>query len=160
MPKSTKSVTPDNRVERWSKLWGKAKRLDDAATETAFEEFQDAFVPSRMHKLFLKTFGNPKGQFDNRFFGDDSVFQNWDTKLSSVMLADGHAEVTVIYGSPDELEGHWMRGEVRRSLRDIVIDDWHAACAIVRVEGKTLYVFVGPKMRGCIVRTVQDDCKS
>lgn len=157
MPKPVKNITPDNRVERWTKLWGKAKLVDDATTEAAFEEFQQAFVPSRMHKLFLKSFGTPKAQFDNRFFGDDAVFQNWDTKLSSLMLAEGHAEVTVIYGSPDALEAHWMRGELRRTLRDIVIDDWHAACAIVRLEHKTLYVFVAPKMRGCIVKTVQEE---
>lgn len=157
MAKPLKFVTPENRVERWKKLWGKPRRLDSAETEAAFDEFLAEFVPSRMHKLFLKTFGNPKGVYDNRFFRDEAAFQNWDAKLSSLMLADGHADVTVIYGSSDTLEAHAMRGEVRRSLRDIVIDDWHGACAVVRSGTKTLYVFVAPKMRGCIVRSVQTD---
>jgi hypothetical protein len=158
MPKPNTSVTPEDRLVRWKKIWGTPKLLDEAATETAFEEFQEALVPRRMHKLFLKSFGIPKAQFGNRFFMDDSVFRNWDTKVLGLISDVGeHIEVTVIYGSPDHLEGHWLRGQSRRTLRDIVIDDNHAACAIVHGGTSTLYVFIEPKMKGCIVRTVQSE---
>jgi hypothetical protein len=65
--------------------------------------------------------------------------------------------VTVIYGSPDAIEGHQLRGQVRRTLRDIVIDDWFAAAAIVRGGGMNLYVFVEYKMKGCIVLSIKDE---
>src|SRR5258707_1707000 len=133
MGKPLKSVSPENRVERWKKLWATPKLLDDAKTEAAFEEFRTAFVPSHMHKKFLQFFGVPKAQFGNRFFKEDAIFQDWDTKLSSLGAEDqGHIEVTIIYGSPEQFAAYWLRGEARRSLRDIVIDDWQAACAIVR----------------------------
>ncbi|AIE83842.1 hypothetical protein [Fimbriimonas ginsengisoli] len=156
MPKPTKTITPDNRVDRWKKLWATPRKMDAAETDAAFEEFQEAFVPSHMHKLFLKSFGVPRAQFGNRFFKEDATFQNWDTRLSNLVGAVGdHLEVNVIYGSPDALESYWLRGERRRSLRDIVIDDWQAACAIVRAGRTTVYLFIEPKMRGCIVRVVQ-----
>jgi hypothetical protein len=153
MARKQGAVTPDNRVERWKKLWATPRLLGTADTEAAFEEFEDAVVPSHMHKLFLKSFGVPKAKFGNRFFADDSTFQNWDTKLSDLVGEGEHVDVTVIYGSPESLEGHQLRGERRRTLKDIVIDDWHAACAIVRAGSNTLYIFIEPKMRGCIVRS-------
>lgn len=157
MAKPSKSITPDNRVERWKKLWGTPRRLDADATDAAFEEFEAALVPSHMHKLFLKSFGVPKAQFGNRFFNDDASYQNWDTRLAILGATGTHVEVTVIYGSPEALEAHTMRGETRRTLKDFLIDDWHAACAIVRATNRTFYVFIEPKMRGCIVRMVRNE---
>jgi len=155
MAKPMTSVTPANRVERWKKLWATPKRLDADATDAAFEEFQEALVPSHMHKQFLKFFGQPKAQFGNRFFVDEAVFHDWETRLTALGAPEGtHLDVTIIYGSPDALEAHSLRGESRRKLRDIVIDDWQAACGIIRAESQTFYFFIEPKMRGCIVRTV------
>jgi hypothetical protein len=157
MAKPNETVTPANRVERWKKLWGTPRKLEPGATDDAFDEFADALVPSHMHKMFLKTFGVPKAQFGNRYFMDGASFQNWDTKLATLVGGGIEpVEVVVIYGSPDRLEAHALRGERRRTLRDIVIDDWQAACAIVRAGANTLYVFVEPKMRGCIVRSVRN----
>lgn len=156
MAKPIEHATPDGRVDRWKKLWGTPKTLSADETAEAFDEFEEAFVPSHMHKKFLKTFGVPKAQFGNRFFLDDVVFRNWDSKLAVLLSPDvTHVDAIVLYGSPDALEGHRLRGESRRSLKDLVIDDWHAACAIVRGGGTTVYVFVEPKMRGCAVRTIR-----
>ncbi|MGV3614969.1 MAG: hypothetical protein ACO1SV_06500 [Fimbriimonas sp.] len=160
MAKPSTHVTPANRLERWKKLWGGVRRLEATETDDAFDEFADNLVPSHMHKLFLKSFGQPKAQFGNRFFVDEATYQNWDTKLSMLGAEGTHAEVTIIYGSPDKLEAHAMRGEVRRTLRDILIDDWHAACAIVRAGSRTLYVFIEPKMRGCIVRSIRGESEA
>ncbi len=110
-----------------------------------------------MHKEFLKWFGTPKGRFGNRYFMDDAQYRNWDSKLSQLAGEGEHVEVVVIYGSPDKLEGHALRGERRRSLRDIVIDDWHSACCIVRAGTTTAFVFVEPKMRGCMVRIINSE---
>ncbi|RYG23345.1 hypothetical protein EON82_14305 [bacterium] len=115
--------TPPGRVDRWKKLWGTPRPLDNASVEDAFDEFRDAFVPSHMHK---------------------------PTDVEEV-------EVEVIYGSPESLEGWRLKGQTRRSLRDIVIDDWHAACAIVRAGATTLYVFVEPKIVGCLVLSVRNE---
>jgi hypothetical protein len=154
--KPIEHATPDGRVDRWKKLWGTPKALNADETAVEFDEFEEAFVPSHMHKKFLKTFGVPKAQFGNRFFNDDVVFRNWDTKLATLLPPEvKHVEAVVLYGSPDALEGHRLKGEARRSLKDLVIDDWHAACAIVRAGGTSVYVFVEPKMRGCAVRTVR-----
>ncbi len=157
MPNSTPRPTPDNRVERWKKLWGTPKPLGERETEDAFDEFRDAFVPGHMHKQFLKTFGVPKAAFGNRFFLDDVTFWNWNTRLDQMLPSDTEGVVVdIVYGSPEALEGWRLsHGVLRRSLKDIVIDDWHAACAIVRAGGTTLYVFVEPKIRGCLVRTVK-----
>lgn len=155
MAKPSKHITPENRVERWKKLWSTPRKLSTEDTEAAFDEFQDALVPSHMHKLFLKSFGQPKASFGNRFFTDGAVFQKWETRFSVLGAEGTHLEATVIYGSPDALEAHTFRGETRRCLKDVVIDDWHAACAIVRSATRTFYVFVEPKMRGCIVLTVK-----
>jgi hypothetical protein len=156
MAKPIEFITPDNRVDRWKKLWGTPKKLTDDENAAAFDEFADALVPSHMHKKFLKTFGVPKAQFGNRFFVDEAHYKNWDIKLATLLPpAITHAEVAILYGSPDALEGYRLRGETRRSLRDIVIDDRHAACAIVRGGGASVYVFVEPKMRGCVVRTIR-----
>src|SRR5271154_5477367 len=102
MPKPSVVITPEDRVPRWKKMWGTPRLLDEAETESAFEEFQDALVPRRMHKLFLKSFGVPKAQFGNRFFMDDAMYRDWDTKLVGLISEAGtHVEVTIIYGSPD-----------------------------------------------------------
>ena len=109
-----------------------------------------------MRRLFLRTFGVPKAAFGNRFFLDGSAYHEWDTRISALAgIEGGHVDVTVIYAGPDRMEGHTLRGERRRSLRDIVIDDWHLAIAIVRAGRSDLYVFVEPKMRGCVVKTVR-----
>lgn len=150
--------TPPGRVDRWKKLWGTPRPLDDASVEDAFDEFRDAFVPSHMHKRFLKIFGVPKAAFGNRFFSDEASFRNWDTRLNQLLPTDvEEVEVEVIYGSPEALEGWRLKGQTRRSLRDIVIDDWHSACAIVRAGETTLYVFVEPKIVGCLVLSVRSD---
>ena len=154
MAKPIKVVTPENRLERWKKLWATPRRLDVAATDAAFEEFEEEFVSGHMRKYFLKSFGIPKAVFGNRYFKEDALYRSWDTRISSFAGEGEHVEVVVIYGSPDKLEAHQLKGERRRTLRDIVIDDWQAACAIVRADTTTLYVFIEPKMKGCIVRTV------
>src|SRR5450755_184742 len=86
--KPIEHATPDGRVDRWKKLWGTPKSLDADATAAAFDEFADAFVPSHMHKKFLKTFGVPKAHFGNRFFLDDVAFKNWDTRLAALLPPD------------------------------------------------------------------------
>jgi hypothetical protein len=155
MAKPVKHVTPPDRMDRWKKMWATPRLLDAEATDLAFEEFQEQFVPGHMHKLFLRSFGTPGAKFNNRFFSDHASFQNWDLKIGELVGAEGgHIEAIVIYGSPDRLEAHFLRGERRRRLRDIFIDDWHPACAIVRGGRVTLYVFIDNKMRGCIVNTV------
>jgi hypothetical protein len=132
--------------------------LDDSTVERTFDEFREEFVPGHMHKRFLKTFGVPKAAFGNRYFMEDATFRDWDTRLSSLLPADvATVEVEVIYGSPDALEGWRLKGETRRSLRDIVIDDWHGACAIIRAEGTTIYLFVEEKIRGVLIRIVKGD---
>lgn len=157
MAKPITHVTPENRVERWKKLWATPRKLSPEATDEAFDAFAEALVPRHMHKMFLKTFGQPKAKFGNRFFVDEAAYHNWDTKLSTLVGNGAPLEVTVIYGSPDRLEAHRIRGERRRTLRDVVIDDWHAGCAVVEGGRKTLFLFVEPKMRGCIVRSVVNE---
>jgi hypothetical protein len=68
-----------------------------------------------------------------------------------VFPGETHVEATVIYGSPDSVEGWALRGEVRRSFRDLFLDDWHAACAILHVGPEVFYSFIEPKMKGCVV---------
>ncbi len=131
--------------------------MDDSAAELAFEEFQEGFLPGHMRKLFLKSFGVPKAKFGNRFFTEDAQYRNWDTKLFSLAGEGPNVETIVIYGSPDKIEAHLLKGERRRSLRDIVLDDWQAACAIVRAGPTTIFVFIEPKMRGCIARVVRGE---
>ena len=132
--------------------------LDDEATNAAFEEFERVFVPGHMSKRFLKVFGVPKMAFGNRYFKDDAAYRTWDTRLQSLVPGDlTHVEVTVIYGSPDSLEAHRIRGETRRTLKDIFIDDWVAACAIVKAGPVTLYMFAEPKMKGAIVLSERPD---
>lgn len=158
MARPSKFVTPEDRIEKWKKLWATPKPLTDNETDDGFDEFVEMFVPRHMRKSFLKTFGVPKAAFGNRFFMDGSVYHTWDTKIAALAGANGgNVEVTVIYASLDRMEGHRLTGERRRSLRDIVIDDWHTACAIVRAGRSILYVFVEPKMRGCVVRTVKPE---
>ena len=156
MPQSTERPTPDNRVERWKKLWGTPRPLPVAETEDAFDEFRDAFVPSHMHKRFLKTFGVPKVAFGNRFFLDDVAFRNWNTRFDQILPADvEEVEVEVVYGSTETLEGWRLRGQTRRNLRDVFIDDWVGGLAIVRAGETTLYLFIEPKIQGVLVRTVK-----
>ena len=142
-------------MERWRKLWATPRKLTQAETEEAFEDFQENFVRRHMRKMFLKSFGFPRAQFGVRFFNEDVFRQNWKTRLSNLLGVDGgHVEVTIIYATPDALEAHTLRGERRRSLRDIVIDDWQSACAIIRSPSKVVYLFVEEKMNGCLTRTV------
>lgn len=155
MAKPIKNVTPENRFEAWKKLWATPRRLSDDETAAVFAEFQDGFVAGHMRKYFLKSFGVPKAVFGNRFFMDDAIYRNWDMKISSLAGEGGQIEATVIYGAHDLLEAYSLRGERRRSLHDIVVDDWHASCAIVHAEETTLLVFVEPKMRGCMVRIIR-----
>lgn len=133
-------------------MWGTPRPMTEAQVNDAFDEFRDAFVPSHMHKRFLKTFGVPKASFGNRYFNDKATFWNWLSRLNQILPVDvEEAEVEVIYGSPDAIEGWRLKGPTRRNLRDIVIDDWHAACVIVRSPKATLYVFIEPKIVGCLV---------
>src|SRR5947209_19571868 len=105
MAKPTNRITPENRIERWKKLWGTPRLLDDDETTAAFEEFHDAFVPSHMRKKFLQFFGVARAQFGNRFFMEKAAFYDWNTKLLGIGAGEvSHVEVTVIYGSPDSLE--------------------------------------------------------
>lgn len=110
-----------------------------------------------MRKMFLKQFGHPKAQYGVRFFLEDITRYNWNTRLGLVLGEGEHIEATVIYGTPDALEAYRLRGERRRSLKDIVIDDWHSACAIIKSPTKTIYLFVEEKMNGCLLRTDQDE---
>ena len=161
MARLGKGITPENRLETWKKLWGSPRLMDDGETEAAFDEFVDAFVTSHMRKRFLKLFGVPKAQFGNRCFMEDASFRNWETKLTSLGAAEGgHVEVTVIYALGESLEAHWVRGQSRRSLRDIFVDDWEGACAIARADEVTFYMFVQAKGGGCMVRVVQNEVGS
>jgi hypothetical protein len=155
--KPIKVITPEDRFEKWKKLWGTPRLLDDAGAEAAFEEFQESFVSGHMRKYFLKSFGVPKAVFGNRYFMEDAQYRNWDTRISTFAGEGDNVEAIVIYGSPDKIEARLLRGERRRSLRDVIIDDWQAACAIVRAGPTTLYIFVEPKMRGCMVRTIHSE---
>lgn len=157
MARPSKFVTPEDRVEKWKKLWATPKLLDDETVDDAFDEFVAEFVPGHMKKSFLKTFGVPKAGFGNRFFVDGSAYHKWDTKISAIVGDGENVEATVIYASPEKMEGHLLRGERRRSLKDLMIDDWHCGCAIVRAGSSTLYVFVEPRMKGCVVRPVRPD---
>ncbi len=150
--------TPEGRVDRWKKLWGTPRPLSVKETEEAFDEFRESFVPGHMHKRFLKTFGVPKASFGNRFFVDEASFRNWNTRLNQILPADvAEAEVEVVYGSVDAIEGWRLRGDTRRSLRDVFIDDWFGACAIVRAGATTLYLFIEPKIQGVLVRVVKQE---
>ena len=160
MAASNPRPTPDGRVDRWKKLWGTPRPLSTAETEDAFDEFREAFVPGHMHKRFLKLFGTPKAAFGNRFFVDEASFRNWDTRLNQILPADvANVGVEVVYGSPDALEGWRLKGETRRSLRDVFIDDWFGGCAIVRAGETTLYLFIEPKIRGVLLRVVKQDAE-
>lgn len=156
MRPSSDRPTPEGRVDRWKKLWGTPRRLSVQETEDAFDEFADAFVPSHMHKRFLKTFGVPKASFGNRFFLDDVTFRNWNTRLNQILPGDvAEVEVEVVYGSTEAIEGWRLRGETRRSLRDVFVDDWFGGLAVVRAGETTLYLFIEPKIQGVLVRVVR-----
>ncbi len=158
MARLNKTITPENRLPFWKKLWATPKKLDQEAADAVFDEFMNGLIPRHMHKIFLKSFGAKKEQLNNRFFLDDATFQNWETKLQDLLPSkDEMIEATVIYGSSESLEAFQLRGQPRRSLKDVVMDDWQASCALVRAETSTLYVFVDIRMRGCIVRLVKDE---
>lgn len=154
MARIARTVTPENRIDRWKKLWGTPHKLPTEETEAAFEEFQESFVPGHMHKKFLQFFGTPKAKFGNRFFLDECAYFDWKIDFKALGIRDEHVDATIIYGSPEAMEGHTMRGQSRRSLRDLVVDDWHAACAIIRSESAVVYLFIEPKMRGCVLRII------
>jgi hypothetical protein len=158
MARLAKTVTTENRLPFWKKLWATPRLLDQEATDSAFDEFQEGLIPRHMHKIFLKSFGAKKDQLNNRFFVDEATFQSWDSKLQELLPShEESVEAIVIYGSPDRLEAHQLKGQPRRTVRDIVVDDWQAACGIVTAGHSKLYLFVEPKMRGCIVRVVKED---
>ena len=158
MPRPQTYVTPQDRLNFWKKMWSSPKKLTQDETGIAFEEFQESFVPKHMHKEFLRLFGQPKAKFNNRFFTDEALYQNWNTRFDQLGGGkEGKAEATVIYGSPDSLEAHRFTGDLRRSLRDVIVDDWVPACAIITTPRSTFYLFVEPKMRGCVVRTVRNE---
>lgn len=158
MARISRVITPTNRVPRWKKNWATPRLLDEDEATAAFEEFQEQFIPSRMNKKFLQFFGNSRAQFGNRFFMDDAVYHSWDTSFVRLGAGEtGHVEAIVIYALNEDMEATWLKGQTRRSLRDVVIDDWQAACAIVRAEKATYYMFVEPRMKGVIVRTVPNE---
>lgn len=145
-------ITPGSRLEVWKKLWATPRVLTEAETDAAFEEFEEAFIPSHMRSRFLKQFGIPKAAFGNRYFQEGAVFHALDMPIYGLGPdKEGHVEATVIYASPDRLEAHAMRGQSRRKLRDVFIDDWIAACAIIRSDRGAFYAFIEPKMKGCVV---------
>lgn len=153
----TKAITPEAHIVHWKRFWASPRKLTEAETDEAFEAFIEEFVPGHMKKKFRQFFPTPRAKFGNRFFHDDAVYYTMERTLASLGISEvSHAEVTVIHASPDALEGYRLRGEVRRALRDIVVDDWHAACAIAEGPGIKLYIFVEPKMRGCIVYRVME----
>lgn len=158
MSKPSDRPTPAGRVDRWKKLWNTPRPLSDSETEEAFDQFREALVPKHMHKQFMKTFGVPKAAFGNRFFVDEVVFRDWETRFSSLIPSSVETvEAIVLYGSPDSLEAWRIAGQTRRTLKDLFIDDWHAACAVIHAGSTTLYAFIEPKMRGSIVRTVRSE---
>lgn len=147
-----KTITPEGRVERWKKLWSAPKLLSTEDADAAFETFVSEFVPGHMEKKFRQFFGTPRAKFGNRFFLDDSKYYTLDRSFTSLGVREGtHVEAIVIYAGLHEVEAYRLRGETRRTLKDLMIDDWHAACAIVEGESTMLYVFIEPKMKGCIV---------
>lgn len=136
-------------------MWGKAVLVGETETTELFDDFVENFVVGHMQNRFLKTFGVPKATFGNRFFHEDAVYFRLDMRISHLITQATHVETVVLYGSPEEVEAHRMRGETRRKFRDVFVDDWHPGCAIVIAEGKTLYMFCEPKGEGVIVRTVR-----
>jgi hypothetical protein len=139
-------------VEAWRKKWGTPVKLDDAIAQVWLDEFERQFIPGHMLKRFQKTFGVPRAKFGNRFFHDDAKYRTWEVRLSELLKSEAtHLEAVVIYEADERVEAYKIRGELRRSLGDIFVDDWHAACAIVRDENVTLYAFVEPKMKGSVV---------
>lgn len=157
MARPRKTVTPEGRAEAWKRWWSKPILLGDEETSAAFDEFVEHFVPGHMQKQFFKFFGKPKSVFGNRFFYDDSVYHPLSMRFASLLHDDQVIELTIIYGNEGDIEAHAMRGESRRSFKDAVIDDWHAACGIARTPERTFYFFCEPKGRGCIVKTVLPD---
>lgn len=150
-----KPITPADRVDLWKKKWGTSRLLSDNEATAAFDEFVAAFIPGHMEKRFLKTFGVYRAKFGNRFFKEEAVYHTFSEVLSRLMSTEStHAVVTVIYALDGELEAHTFRGEIRRSLGDLFLDDWHAACAIVRTEDALMYAFVEPKMKGSVTLTM------
>jgi hypothetical protein len=144
------------REETWKRLWAAPIELNDAATEATFEELTEALVPGHMQGRFVKRFGVPRERFGNRFFVEGAVFRDWSTRLTELGVAGSHVEVDVVTASGDELRGYRLRGQSRRTLKDVVIDDSEAVCAIVRDSQVTLYILTEPGMRGAIVLVADD----
>lgn len=153
MAKPLKSITPPGRLEHWKRLWAKPKPLSKEEAEKAFDEFVEQFIEGHMQPRFFRIFGEQKAQFGNRFFREDARFYSLATRLDAIQSIEGPIEATVIYGGPEAMEAHQLRGEGRRTLRDLVVDDWFAACAIIRTETADLYAFCEPKGGGAIVRS-------
>lgn len=152
MAKPPKFVTPPDRVEKWKRFWGTPRKLSPEQSEAAYDTFVEGFVPSHMEKKFHQFFGTPRAAFGNRFFRDDATYHPWETRLSNLGLVEEKAiEVTIVYAAGDDLEAHVLKGEPRRTLKDIFMDDWHAAGAILVAGEHTLYLFIEPKMKGAIV---------
>lgn len=152
-----KTITPEGRLASWKRFWATPRLLTEVEADAAFEEFVEVFVPGHMEKKFRQFFGTPRAKFGNRFFLDDAVFYTLERTLASLGIKEAtHAEVTVIYASLHAVEAYRLRGETRRSLKDIIVDDWHASCAIAEAPGIKLYIFVEPKMKGCIVFRVME----
>lgn len=153
-----KPITPDGHVDHWRKRWSTPRLLTADECDAALEEFIDVFVPGHMEKKFRQFFPTPRAKFGNRFFRDDAIFYPWTRTFSSLGLPDVvHMEATIIYAMPAGIEGHRFRGEPRRSLKDLFVDDWQPAAAMLQVGGIRLYLFIEPKMRGCIILRVEGE---
>lgn len=145
------------RQETWLKLWGKARPLSDDETSLVFEEFLEQFVPPHMHKMFIRVIDAPKAKFGNRFFREDSAFTPFETPLFQLLHSaapEDMVEAKVILPRAEKFDGFVLKGQARRTLRQLVIDDWQTTMATLNLEGETVYVFVEPKMGGCMIRTV------
>lgn len=144
------------RTETWKKLWGTPVALSDEETEQIFDEVIDALIPTHMQVRFAKRFGVPKEKFNNRYFTDRAVFKGWDAKLSHLGLEGETVFVEVVVPTGDEIRGYRLKGQTRRALKDIVIDDVEAVCAVARTPMMTIYIFAEAGTRGCIVLASAD----
>lgn len=150
----SKPITPEGRLESWKRRWSAPRQLSDAEAEAVFDRFVEGFIPGHMEKKFRQFFGTPRAKFGNRFFCDDAFYHDWDRTLATLGFAEvQHAEVAILYAQGKTLEGYRFRGEPRRSLKDLFVDDWHAAVAVIEAGDLVMYAFIEPKMRGSVVRT-------
>lgn len=135
----------------WKKLWATPVELDEEATEAIFDELLDAIVPSHVQIRFTKRFGNPKEKFDNRFFSDRSFFREWTTTLSHLGAEGGQMTVDVVTASGKDFHGYRLKGQTRRTIKDIVIDSHQSVGAIARTSMITIYMLVMSGTKGAIV---------